>query len=82
MTHPVLTPAERRIFTGICVGLTPKAIAQRLGVSRATVYTHRQHIEEKLQVFGAEALLRAAIFHFEEVGCCVLVAASEYDDPE
>jgi DNA-binding NarL/FixJ family response regulator len=47
---PALSPREREILELIAKGLTNPEAAQALGLSRATVRTHLEHIYEKLEV--------------------------------
>ncbi|MGE3313190.1 MAG: response regulator [Limisphaerales bacterium] len=56
-----LTPTERRVLRRIATNRTTKEIAHELCISPRTVDTHRAHICEKLQLRGAQALLRFAL---------------------
>lgn len=56
-----LTPAERRILKLIAAGKPSKMIAAELHVHPRTVETHRANISEKLQLTGANSLLRFAL---------------------
>jgi DNA-binding NarL/FixJ family response regulator len=56
-----LTPAERRILTMIAAGKPTKTIADELHVHPRTVETHRGSISQKLQLTGANSLLRFAL---------------------
>ncbi|HLV59781.1 MAG TPA: response regulator transcription factor [Fredinandcohnia sp.] len=49
-TPPALTPREKEILQLIAKGLTNREVAGVLGLSRATVRTHLEHIYEKLEV--------------------------------
>ena len=60
---PQLTPRERDVLTGIVAGLTNKEIAQRMGVSPATVITHRKNLTEKLGTRSVSALTIFAVAH-------------------
>ena len=56
-----LTPTERRVLRLIGANRTTKEIAHDLCISPRTVDTHRAHICEKLNLRGAQALLRFAL---------------------
>jgi len=57
---PSLTPAEARVLALLATYRTLSAIGDELGVSRATVKTHVQHIYKKLgATTRAEAVKRA-----------------------
>lgn len=58
-----LTPAERRVLHLIAQDLTSERIAGELCVSTRTVEHHRLNICRKLDLSGANALLRFAIQH-------------------
>ena len=51
------------MLTGIVAGLTNKEIAQRMGVSPATVITHRKNLTEKLGTRSVSALTIFAVAH-------------------
>jgi DNA-binding CsgD family transcriptional regulator len=56
-----LTPRQREVLAGVAAGLTDAEIAERLGVTRATVGKHLEAIYERLDVHNrtsAAALLR------------------------
>ena len=57
-----LSPREREVFRELGHGLINKEIADRLGISAATVGLHRKRIAAKLKVRGA-ALVRLASLH-------------------
>jgi DNA-binding NarL/FixJ family response regulator len=59
----VLTPTERRVLRLIGANRTTKEIAQELCIGPRTVDTHRAHICERLELRGAQALLRFALEH-------------------
>lgn len=66
--HPVslvphLTPREREVLKGIVEGLINKEIAARMGVSLATVITHRNNLTDKLGTRSVAALTIFAIMH-------------------
>lgn len=46
----LLTPREREVLALVVRGLTSRAIAEELVVSKRTVDTHIEHIREKLKV--------------------------------
>jgi len=54
-----LTPREAEIFGLIGEGLTSAGIAERLGLSRQTVQTHRKRIAAKLKTSGNDLVCRA-----------------------
>lgn len=56
-----LTPTERRVLRLIGMNRTTKEIAHELCISPRTVETHRAHICERLNLRGAQALLRFAL---------------------
>jgi len=56
-----LTPTEKRILKMISAGKPTKLIAGELHVHPRTVETHRASISQKLQLNGANSLLRFAI---------------------
>jgi DNA-binding NarL/FixJ family response regulator len=56
-----LTPAERRILSMIAAGKPTKTIAAELHVHPRTVESHRGAISQKLQLNGANSLLRFAL---------------------
>ncbi len=56
-----LTPTERRVLRLIGANRTTKEIAHELCISPRTVDTHRAHIGERLNLRGAQALLRFAL---------------------
>jgi two-component system nitrate/nitrite response regulator NarL len=58
---PTVTPRERDVLTLIASGSTVNRVAERLGVSRATVKTHLQHLYEKLGVSSQAAAVAEAM---------------------
>ena len=56
-----LTPAERRILSMIAAGKPTRVIAAELHIHPRTVETHRGSICHKLQLNGANSLLRFAL---------------------
>ncbi len=61
--RPGLTPREREVLKGIVDGLINKEIAARMGVSVATVITHRNNLTEKLGTRSVSALTIFAVMH-------------------
>lgn len=57
----VLTERESDVFLRIARGMTPKQIAFELGISRQTVYQHRDSIRAKLGLRNDLELHRAAL---------------------
>lgn len=57
----VLTPREQEVLQLLAEGSSPKEAAAHLGLSEATVHTHRHHIFEKLGLRGIADLVRYAI---------------------
>jgi DNA-binding CsgD family transcriptional regulator len=51
------------IVSHVAAGLTSHEIAERLGISRRTVETHRARIMTKLGVNNAAGLVRLALQH-------------------
>lgn len=60
---PRLTPREREVLCGVVEGLINKEIAARMGVSVATVITHRKNLTEKLGTRSVSALTIFAVTH-------------------
>src|SRR5689334_12268758 len=58
-----LTASERRILSMIAAGRATKEIAGELHIHPRTVETHRASICQKLQLNGANSLLRFALEH-------------------
>jgi DNA-binding NarL/FixJ family response regulator len=58
-----LTASERRILSMIAAGKATKQIAAELHIHPRTVETHRGSICQKLQLNGANSLLRFALEH-------------------
>ncbi|MCE2900034.1 MAG: response regulator [Gemmatimonas sp.] len=56
-----LTPRERDVLRGVARGLTNKAIAAELGISRRTVEAHRESLMRKLQIHSVAGLTRFAL---------------------
>ena len=56
-----LTPAELQVFCVIGDGSTDHEAAARLGVSEATVQTHRRNLMRKLDVVTSAKLVREAV---------------------
>ena len=57
----LLTPRERDVLAGIARGLTNKAIAAELGISRRTVEAHRESLMRKLGIHSVAGLTRLAL---------------------
>lgn len=61
-----LTRRQRQVLNLLCLGYDLEAIAEELGITVATVDSHRQHIYERLQVHNEHDLLlmafRAGLF--------------------
>ncbi len=60
-----LTLAERRILRLIAEGLSSKEIGDQLSIHYRTVENHRSNMCRKLNIEGANALLRFALQHKE-----------------
>ena len=60
-----LTVSERRILKLIAEGLSSKEIGNQLSIHYRTVENHRTNICRKLNIEGANALLRFAVQHKE-----------------
>ncbi|MBU6366865.1 MAG: response regulator transcription factor [Gemmatimonadetes bacterium] len=56
-----LTPRERDVLARIAAGLTNKAIAAELGISRRTVEAHRESLMRKLEIHSVAGLTRFAL---------------------
>ena len=68
--HPSLkdlTPSERRILGMIAHGKSSKEIAAELFIHYRTVENHRTNICEKLNLHGANTLIRFALEHKSEL---------------
>ncbi len=59
----LLTPREHDVLHGIVTGLRNKEIADRLGISLATVISHRKNITLKLDAKSVSALTIYAVAH-------------------
>ena len=57
----LLTPRERDVLDGVSRGLTNKAIAAELGISRRTVEAHRESLMRKLEIHNVAGLTRFAL---------------------
>lgn len=60
---PHLTPREREVLSGVVRGLINKEIAAEMGVSPATVITHRKNLTDKLGTRSVSALTIFAVAH-------------------
>lgn len=56
-----ITPRERDVLGGVARGLTNKAIAAELGISRRTVEAHRESLMRKLGIHSVAGLTRFAL---------------------
>ncbi len=56
-----LTPRERDVLVGVARGLSNKAIAAELGISRRTVEAHRESMMRKLEIHSVAGLTRFAL---------------------
>lgn len=59
----LLTLRETQVLRGVVLGRLNKEIAQDLGVSTATIISHRKHITEKLHQKSVSALTIYAVMH-------------------
>lgn len=59
----LLTPAERNVLKMVSQMKTNQEIANTLNISIKTVHNHRNHICDKLGLYGAHALLKFATEH-------------------
>ena len=59
----LLTPREREILSLVADGHTSQGIADRLGITRRTVDTHRTNMNRKLGLRSVAALTRFALEH-------------------
>ena len=59
----VLRPREREVFELIGKGMTSRQIAESLGISHATVSTHRNAIACKLGAVGGELVRLATVYN-------------------
>ncbi|OQP84002.1 DNA-binding response regulator [Rhizobium rhizosphaerae] len=60
---PALTARERDILCGIAAGRNNRDLAEALGLSVATVETHRKHLKRKLGIATTAGLVRYALDH-------------------
>jgi DNA-binding NarL/FixJ family response regulator len=56
-----LTPRERDVLVKIVTGMTNKEIAKSLSISVRTVETHREHIQQKLNIKNVAKLTQYAL---------------------
>lgn len=61
--RPRLTPREREVLRGIVEGKINKEIAAEMGVTLATVITHRNNLTDKLGTRSVSALTIFAVMH-------------------
>jgi len=66
LTAPVelLSPAERRVLHLVAEYKSSREIAELLSISPKTVENHRANMVRKLEIRGANALLRFALEHY------------------
>lgn len=57
----LLTPRERDVLIGVARGLTNKAIAGQLGISRRTVEAHRESLMRKLDIHNVAGLTKLVL---------------------
>jgi DNA-binding NarL/FixJ family response regulator len=62
-----LTPTERDVLARVAQGQTSREIGELMFISHRTVEHHRANIAEKLNLRGANALMRFAIAHRSEL---------------
>lgn len=62
-----LTATERRVLRLVAEGLTSREIAERLFISPRTVEHHREHIREKLDLKGQNALFAFALSNKDKI---------------
>ena len=55
------TPREREVARLLATGATDRQIAAELGISRATVSTHVEHISRRSGLRGRAAIAAAAV---------------------
>ena len=63
-----LTRAEQKVFELVGQSLTSRQIGEKLNLSYRTVQTHRQHINQKLELSGPNSLLQFALRYNDEGG--------------
>ena len=56
-----LSPREQQIFALLAENVSNIEIARRLGISKKTVYNHRDHIMKKLEITSQIGLVREAV---------------------
>lgn len=61
VTFGSLTAREREVLQLVGEGLTSTAVAERLGVSRRTIETHRANLMKKLGIASAAGLVRYVV---------------------
>ena len=62
-TVGLLSPRETQVLRGVVLGKLNKEIAHDLGVSTATIISHRKNITEKLHQKSVSALTIYAVMH-------------------
>jgi FixJ family two-component response regulator len=58
--YDCLTPREREVFAGVCMGKLNKQIAADIGVAERTVKAHRAQVLIKMRASNVAELVRAA----------------------
>ncbi|MDD4141692.1 MAG: response regulator transcription factor [Bacteroidales bacterium] len=59
--YNALTVREKEVLKLLALGLTPRKIGTKLGISHRTVEVHRSNIMEKLDIFTVAELVKYAI---------------------
>lgn len=62
-----LSDREEEVLSLLASGLTSKAIANKLFLSRRTIDTHRMHISQKFNLKGSAELLQFAFNYFNSI---------------
>ena len=66
-----LTDRELQVFRLIGEGLATRLIAEKLGLSRKTIESHREHIKEKLMLSSGNELVQRAVQWARDQGTSV-----------
>lgn len=74
-----LTWTELRVLASVAASSTTQEIAQRMGISPRTVDTHRQNISRKLDLSGANSLVRYAAEHRQQITALLTDARTNRD---
>jgi len=67
----LLTMTELRVLAEIAASETSRNIADKLGVSPRTVETHRQNISRKIELSGANSLVRFAAENKDQIASAI-----------